>query len=101
MPGSLLQHFWFRFSPDGPGASHRLGCGVTAYSREDALVILRSTVFHGGEMPAITEVIEDVDILALDQKHVRPNMEAPTWRGVWFPKGFSFPADRENPWRRG
>jgi hypothetical protein len=43
---------------------------------------------------------EDVDIRALDQKHVQPNMETPTWRGVWFPEGFSFPADRENPWRR-
>jgi len=98
--GSLLQRFWFSFSPEGPGASHRLGCGVTAYSREDARGILQGTVFQGREMPAIAEVIEDVDILALDPKHVRPNMETPTWRGVWFPKGFSFPGDRENPWRR-
>lgn len=100
MTGPLLQRFWFRFSPDGPGGSHGLGCGVTAFSREDALAILRDTVFRGKEMPAISEVIEDVDIRALDQKHVRPNMETPTWRGVWFPKGFSFPADREDPWRR-
>jgi hypothetical protein len=100
MAGPTLQRFWFRFSPLGAGRSHGLGCGVTAYSREDVISILRSTVFHGEDLPEIREVLEDVDIGSLDQNHVRPNMEVPVWRGVWFPKGFSFPADRENPWRR-
>ncbi len=62
---------------------------MTAYNYEDALAILRGTIFLGKEMPAIEQVIEGVDISSLDQKHVIPNMEAPVWRGVWYPKGYS------------
>jgi hypothetical protein len=67
----------------------RPGCGVTAHSYDDALAILNETVFAGKRRPEIEHVVENVEISALDQKHVIPNMEAPTWRGVWYPKGFS------------
>jgi hypothetical protein len=81
-----LRRYWFRFSP----AQHRsnLGYGVTAFSHEDALSILKSLVFAGDELPAVADVIVDIDISTLDQ-HVRPNMEPPNWRGVWYPKGYA------------
>jgi hypothetical protein len=84
-----LHRFWIRFELDNVIATPRPGCGVSAYSFDDALVIMRETVFLGKDLPKIEEVIEDVDISKLDQKHVIPNMEAPVWRGVWYPRGFA------------
>jgi hypothetical protein len=88
-----LHRFWFRFNVDKRSGVPRPGCGVTAHSYGDALAILSETVFSGKPIPeiehTIEHTIEDVDISTLDQKHVIPNMEAPIWRGVWYPKGFS------------
>ncbi|MCA1475015.1 hypothetical protein [Bradyrhizobium sp. NBAIM08] len=85
---SLLRRYWFRFDGIEPYNPLQLGCGVTAHGYDDALIILGRTVFEDQIMPAIIDVIEDVDIRTLDQGHVVPNMEAPVWRGVWFPKGY-------------
>lgn len=84
-----LRRFWIRFVAHPSLKIPRPGCGVTAYNVEDALSILRATVFEGGTLPAVATIIEDVDISTLDQKHVIPNMEAPVWRGVWYPRGFA------------
>jgi hypothetical protein len=84
-----LTRFWFRFRSIQPHDSLRLGCGVTAYTHDDALSILRKTVFKDSDVPPVDEVIENVDIRSLDQKHVVPNMDPPVWRGVWFPKGYT------------
>ncbi len=84
---SLLRRYWFRFDGIGPYDPLQRGCGVTAYSYEDALAILGQTVFKEQGVLAVAEVIEDVDIRTLDQGHAIPNMEAPVWRGVWYPKG--------------
>ena len=84
-----LRRFWIRFSPASGFAAPRPGCGVTAYDYDDAMIILADSIFNGKTVPEIAEVIEDVDVSKLDQKHVIPNMEAPTWRGVWYPRGFS------------
>jgi len=83
-----LHRYWIRFELSGPLGGPRPGCGVTALSYEDALAILGDTVFRNKEMPPVKDVIADVDISSLDQKHVIPNMEAPVWRGVWYPKGY-------------
>jgi hypothetical protein len=85
-----LQRFWIRFARMPYPTAINLGCGVTAYRYDDATAILRDTVFKDETMPPVDCVTEDVDISALDQKHVVPNMEPPVWRGVWFPKGFAF-----------
>jgi hypothetical protein len=85
-----LRRFWFRFGNIPAFDSMSLGCGVTAYSCEDALAILRETVFKGADIGVIEKTIEDIDISSLDQKHIIPNMESPAWRGVWYPKGFAF-----------
>jgi hypothetical protein len=61
-------------------------CGVTAYSLEDALALVRQELWRTDEpLPSIREVIEDVDVSTLDPGHVLPNMGPPIWRGVWFP----------------
>jgi hypothetical protein len=83
-----LRRYWFRFDGIGPDVLPTGGCGVTAHSYDDALFILSQTIFKDQIMPAVVEMIEDVDIRTLDQGHVVPNMEAPVWRGVWFPKGY-------------
>jgi hypothetical protein len=65
-----------------------LGCGVTAYSLDDAKALLNQLVFKDGSWPCVAEVIEDVDVSTLERGHVIPNMEPPVWRGVWYPKGY-------------
>jgi hypothetical protein len=45
-------------------------------------------VFRAREMPPIIEVIEDVEVSALDPAHVLPNMGDPSQQGVWFPMGY-------------
>jgi hypothetical protein len=85
---SLMRRFWFRFENTGNlPAGVRMGCGVTAWSREDAEALLRQRVFAGARIPTPQIVIEDVDVSTLDPGHVRPNMGDPVLRGVWFPLG--------------
>ncbi len=82
-----LHRFWFTFLIDKISP---LGYGVTAYTQDDAENILRSTVFAGRAYPVIKSVTPDIDVTTLDPNHVRPNMETPNWRGVWYPRGFHF-----------
>ena len=97
-PGKGLRRFWFEFDltvEDEHPAGILLGCGVTARSYEDAVVLLRERVWEGRELPSIRKVIEDVDISSLDRAHVLPNLVMPpVWRGVWFPQGY---ADWKDP----
>ena len=85
-----LKRFWIRFKPTRQYDGLRPGCCVTGYEYDDPMAILKDTVFRDQESPPVESVIEDVDVSTLDQKHVVPNMEPVVWRGVWFPKGFSF-----------
>jgi hypothetical protein len=62
-----------------------IGCGVTAYDEHDARAMLADKVFPLYGFRDITSVTEDIDIGSLDEGHVRPNMGAPSNRGVWFP----------------
>ena len=86
---TLLRRFWFRFENSGKPSPLNLGCGVTAYDRDDAMLILIDKIFRENPMPRIETVIEDVDVSTLDQKHVLPNMGAPNQRGVWYPMGYT------------
>jgi hypothetical protein len=79
-----LHRYWFIFAAD---TTPRY-CGVTAYTYEDALHLVRTRVFPRRDLPPITESIADVDIPSLDPKHVLPNIGPPNRRGVWFPMGF-------------
>lgn len=88
----LLHRYWIEFSGEEPALTARyglgLGCGVTAYSVEDALSVVRTCIFQEGPMPAAHQVTEDVDVRHLDAGHVLPNMSEPVARGVWFPAGY-------------
>ena len=61
---------------------------MTAYDHTDALEILKSIVFIDKPRLEINSVVEDIDIQALDQGHVVPNMGLVTTRGIWFPLGY-------------
>ena len=80
MSHSLLHRYWF----DTKGKGH-LGFGVTAYSVEDAKVLVDEAAKRLGLSAQVNEVVEDVDVRDLDQNHVVPNMGPPNFRGVWFP----------------
>lgn len=66
-----------------------LGCGVTAFSYEDALDLLQDKVFTEKPIPPVSSVIEDVDVSTLDADHVRPNMGNPLKCGIWFPLAYA------------
>ena len=86
MKNPLLHRFWIEFEPgSGIAWPPRWACGVTAYSLDDAMQLLRLRVFRECDVPPVRKVVEDVDITTLDRGHVRPNMGVPIWRGVWFP----------------
>jgi hypothetical protein len=88
-----LHRFWLQFSI-APGDLDRysswaglsLGCGVTAFTFEDAVAVLRQTIFGDDPLPDVVQVIEDIDVGTLDQGRVVPNMGPSNERGVWFPR---------------
>lgn len=82
---SALTRFWFEFQSSPRPSALNLGCGVTAYNYEDALGLLKEHVFQNAACPGIIRYTTDVDITALDAKHVLPNMGLVTTRGIWFP----------------
>lgn len=84
-----LKMMWVNFEAPPPYSWMQQGCGVTAFSQEDALAILREKVFMDGQVPAIRSLVESIDLESLDQNHVRRNMGNPVLRGVWFPLGFT------------
>jgi hypothetical protein len=85
----MLRRYWFTFElPFGDPLFY--GCGITAYGRQDAMLVLRDQLFRGkavDQIPRITSVDEDVDMAGL-KPNVRTNMGSALVRGVWFPKGF-------------
>ena len=78
MPGTTLTPYWFKIR-DG------LGFGITAFSEEDAKVLLTDIATTIGKDYEVLEIIPDVDVHTLDKTHVIPNMGPPNLRGVWFP----------------
>ncbi len=86
---SSLRLFWFRFEPLPRPTAINLGCGVTAYSRDDALSLIREHVFGSNDPPPIIDYIEDVRLDQIEQNHVRPNIGNIQRRGIWFPQGYS------------
>jgi hypothetical protein len=86
-----LTRFWIEFdhSAEGePPVGTRIGVGVTAIDRRDALRLVAHRVFGDGPLPAIKEIRVGVDVSLLDPGHVHPNMGPPHVRGVWFPLGY-------------
>jgi hypothetical protein len=96
----LLTRYWIEFEPpDPPEQYHRCWppgqCGVTAYSLEDALGLIREHVFLDSPVPRARRVREGVD-LSTDELDPGAGrwMGAPVWRSVCYPfAGY-------NCWRR-
>jgi hypothetical protein len=83
MKGSWLTSYWIV----SPNPRAPLGFGVTGFSLEEALRIIRSEGYEDclpddlGQL----QVIENVAIQDLDQRHVVPNMGPMVMRGLWYP----------------
>lgn len=85
----MLKRFWFEFNIDNPfeyPTGTVIGCGVTAFSYEDAISLLQEKVFKNNVIPKIKKTVEDVDLRNLDPLHVLPNISPVIYRGVWFPQ---------------
>jgi hypothetical protein len=83
----MLRRYWFTFERFENPTALNLGCGVTAASYDDALALVRDSVFHG-RTPPINDCIEDVDVSRLDANHVLPNVGNVLVHGIWFPLGY-------------
>ncbi|MGE9310634.1 hypothetical protein ACLOAU_03285 [Niabella sp. CJ426] len=70
-----------------PAGLH-LGCGITAFSSEHALALLKSKVFKDEVLPRISKCISNVNIKTLNQGHIVSNMKPPVYIGIWFPLGY-------------
>jgi len=111
---SRLHRYWITFdtpAEDGEGAgpvgdfqppderspecwrrfARQFGCGVTAWTVEDAFHLVREQVFAGQPFPAVATILEDVDVrtIRLPIPSLLLASAPPNWRGVWFPPGFS------------
>lgn len=83
MGAELLTAYWI-VPPDRRGP---LGFGVTAYSLDDALNIIRSLGYADylpGDLGSLN-VTKGVRHADLEAYHVRPNMGPIVVRGLWFP----------------
>jgi hypothetical protein len=82
MRGSWLTCFWIttgnRWGP--------LGFGVTAWSPEDAIRLVKAQGFDIPENLEQLEIRANVTIAELDQNNVVPNMGPMIMRGVWYPR---------------
>ena len=85
-----LTRFWFEFNPpEVSSLGLQIGCGVTAWTYDDAVNILQTTIFKDQATPVIKKVIKDIDISTLEANHIRPNLLPSNVRGIWFPMGYS------------
>ena len=75
----LLIRYWF-------STKQGLGIGVTAYSIEDAISLIKDQDLAMSYNPILESYIENIDINELDQNHVIPNMGISSNRGIWYPK---------------
>ena len=87
-----LHRYWFvvdQTLPYGPS-----GFGVTAWTEDDARLLLRAAIadgrcgWHRGQSAELdsVRVIEDIDIGLLDPRHIIPNMGIVVDRGLWWPR---------------
>ena len=83
-----LRRYWFSLEESTVPDPLNLGCGITAFDCDDAIVLLQERVIRSNKGRRIVDFIEDVDVSTLDQSHVAPNMGSVLIRGVWFPRGY-------------
>ena len=62
--------------------------GVTAWTEEDALNLIRDNILSKKQLPDLKNIQEINSLDDLDQGHIIPNMDEFVSRGIWFPIGF-------------
>lgn len=80
--------YWLDFDPRDltrESMHYRSGCGVTAFSVEDALGLVNASLPEGTPLPRLLRVDEQVVIEKLPAE-VRGNLGDPSTRGIWFPR---------------
>jgi hypothetical protein len=82
MHSSGLHRYWIKLAAPEP-IGFKLGCGVTAFTEDDAKKLVFSQ--FSDAPPVIASMESDVDVSTLDPKHVIPNIGDCTRRGIWFP----------------
>lgn len=83
----MLHRYWFTFVPSKESLPLlNLGCGVTAFSKAEAIELLQREIFSTYGAREIAEIVEDVDVSTLDEGHILPNIGVPVRRGIWFPQ---------------
>ncbi|MBX3428656.1 MAG: hypothetical protein KF779_03625 [Hyphomonadaceae bacterium] len=80
---SGLRRYWIRFSSPAP-IGFALGCGVTAFTEDDARALVSSELQQA--LPSIESIEIEFDVSTLDVNHVVPNMGDCTQRGIWYPR---------------
>jgi hypothetical protein len=84
--------YWFEFDFESyvpvPFGT-KMGCGVTAFSYEDALSIINDKIFNKNPIAPIKRIVENIDVSTLDAGHILPNIGLSNVRGIWFPLGYS------------
>jgi hypothetical protein len=86
-----MRRFWLEFDLTGYTdypAGIQLGCGVTAYDLTDAMRLVTEKVFRGTPVPTVRNVVADIDVSTLDERHILPSMGNVVRRGIWFPLGY-------------
>jgi hypothetical protein len=81
MASESLNTFWIKT----PFKHYPLGFGVTAYSLEDAIKIIKAWGYELPDDVGILSVREGVTVSALDEPHVVANMGPIVNRGMWYP----------------
>lgn len=84
--------FWIKLKQsifDNPPIGTLLGIGVTAESKEEALILIKDKVYINRDMPEIEFVDSYISIDNLEENHVRPNIGNMDDKGIWFPLGYS------------
>jgi hypothetical protein len=81
MAEALLTSFWIKT----PYLTGPLGFGVTAYSLDDAVSIIRGWGFKLPDDLKLLTIREGITVADLDQPHVVSNMGPIVIRGLWYP----------------
>lgn len=81
MKYSLLTSYWITT----PHRNGPLGFGVTAWSLEDALNIIRGWGYMLSENTSSLDIRENITVADLEEQHVIKNMGPIVVRGLWYP----------------
>ena len=83
MKQGLLNWYWADFGGLPPYSNLSKGAGLTAFSEEDAIGILKQTF-----ETTVVGIRKLSSLRDITDAHIVPNMGNQMLRGIWFPKGY-------------